>query len=136
MKRLSSAGIVLFRMKGNQREYLLLHYPHGHWDLPKGKIEKGESKQEAALRELHEEAGLTAKILDGFEEQFFYFFKQDGELMHKTVYFFIGKAEPGDIKLSHEHIGFAWLSFDEALERLSFKNAKELLKKVDIFLNQ
>ena len=42
MKQLFSAGVVIFRMCDSNREYLLLHYSHGHWDLPKGKIENGE----------------------------------------------------------------------------------------------
>lgn len=131
-----SAGFVLFNEKDGQREYLLLHYPHGHWDLPKGKIEQGESKYEAALRELHEETGLDAVILDGFERSFDYFFKAEGQLIKKTVYFFIGKTNKRDITLSHEHIGSAWLSRDEAIERLTFQNAKELLKEADAFLSR
>ena len=129
-----SAGFVPYREKNGEYEYLLLHYPHGHWDFPKGKIEKGESKQEAALRELKEETRLSAEIIDGFEKKFEYFFKQEGELIKKTVYFFIGKAIEGEITLSHEHIGFEWLPFDQAVERLTFDNAKELLKEVNSFL--
>ncbi len=134
MKEQFSAGFILFRMNNKDREYLLLHYPHGHWDLPKGKIEKGESKQEAALRELKEETGLAAVIVDGFEEQLSYFFRHKGELISKTVYFFIAEAGPGEVILSDEHIGFAWLSYQEALERLNFDNAKEILKKAEQFL--
>lgn len=121
-------------MNNGGRKYLLLRYPHGHWDLPKGKIEQGESKQEAALRELKEETGLSATILDCFEEQLSYFFRHKGELISKTVYFFIAEAELGKVILSDEHIGFAWLSYQEALDRLSFDNAKEILKRAEQFL--
>ncbi len=134
MKEQFSAGFLLFRTNNKERQYLLLRYPHGHWDLPKGKIEADESKQEAALRELKEETDLAATIIDGFEEQLSYFFRHKGELINKTVYFFIAEAEQGEVTLSDEHIGFAWLSYQEALDRLSFDNAKEILKRTEQFL--
>ena len=134
MKFLFSAGIILFRMKNKTHEYLLLHYPHGHWDLPKGKIEKGESKEQAALRELKEETGLETEIVNGFSEQYHYFFKQDGELMKKTVYFFIGEALSDSVTLSEEHIGSEWLSFEKSMKRLTFDNTKMVLEKAEAFL--
>ncbi len=136
MKHLISAGIVTFRMRDAERQYLLLHYPHGHWDLPKGKIETGESKHQAALRELKEETGLQATILDGFEEEITYFFREsNGELLQKTVYFFVGRTESDTITLSDEHVGYEWLPYDEAMKRLTFDNAREVLKNAQDFLD-
>ncbi len=136
MKEQVSAGIITFYIKNEVPHFLLLHYPHGHWDLPKGKIEEGESKETAALRELKEETGLTAQIIDGFEKKLEYFFKQNGELIKKTVYFFIGQVLFGEITLSDEHIGFEWLPCEQALKRLTFENAKEVLKQAHDFLNK
>ncbi len=134
MKQLFSAGVVIFRMRDSNREYLLLHYPHGHWDLPKGKIEKGESNRQAALRELKEETGLDATILDGFECKISYFFDHEEKLAMKNVVFFVGQAaETDSVTLSDEHINYAWLNYDEAMERLTFENAKEVVKKVSDF---
>lgn len=129
-----SAGIILFRTINKQREYLVLHYPHGHWDLVKGKIEKGESKEQAAMRELKEETGLTATLRDDFLEQYHYFFKQDGNLIKKTVYYFIGQTTEDNVILSEEHIGYAWLPFDQAMDRLTFDNTQQVLAKADKFL--
>ncbi len=129
-----SAGIFVYRMRDNVREYLILHYPHGHWDLPKGKLEQGETKEQAALRELHEETGIGATLCDDFQQDLTYFFKHDGQLIKKTVYYFIGQAKQGDIVLSDEHIGFEWLSYQDALERLTFDNSKEILQKVEEFM--
>ena len=136
MKFLFSAGIVVFRKKNDTREFLLLHYQGGHWDFAKGKIEKGESKEDAALRELKEEADIEATILDGFEDELSYFFKHKGELIKKTVYFFVGEAKHGTVTLSHEHQGFAWLPYKKALEQLTFKNAKETLERANRFLRK
>ncbi len=134
MKYFFSAGIIVFYIKNEIPHFLLLHYPHGHWDLPKGKIEKGESKEIAALRELKEETGLTARIIEGFEKKFDYVFKQEDELIKKTVYFFLGQVISDEVILSYEHIGFAWLPYDQALERLTFETAQEVVKEAKCFL--
>ena len=136
MKREFSAGVVLFYIRNKTIEYLLLHYASGHWDFPKGHIEKGETKQETALRELKEEAGMSAQLCEGFEDSFEYFFKntKTHELINKTVYFFVGQAVTKQVTLSHEHIGYEWLEYNQALEKITYKNAKELLKKVHTFL--
>lgn len=132
--------MLYYDCEGNEhnREFLLLHYTSGHWDFPKGKIEKGETKHQAALRELEEETGLSAEIASGFEEQFSYWFRdhETSELINKTVYFFIGCTEKKEVSLSHEHIGFKWLSYDAAMEQLTYKNAKNMLKKATAFLKE
>ena len=136
MHYLFSAGLIVFCIKREMREYLLLHYPHGHWDFAKGKIEKGESKHQAALRELKEETNLDAEIFSGFQEQMSYFFRQDNELIKKTVYYFIAKAQSDIVALSFEHIGYAWLSYKDALEQLTYDNAKIILEKAENFLQK
>lgn len=136
MEKVFSAGLVLFRIVDGERLYLLLHYPHGHWDFVKGKIEEGESKQEAALRELEEETGLEAEIMDGFEEQLSYVFRQEEELIEKTVYFLIAQTASEDIELSHEHIDFSWLPYNQAEGQLTFANAKEVLKRAELFIRR
>jgi bis(5'-nucleosidyl)-tetraphosphatase len=109
---------------------VLLHYCDGHWDFPKGKIEPGETEQEAAQRELHEETGLTAQLDDTFKQSVSYIFlDQQKKLTTKTVYFFVGKAMNSDVQLSDEHTNFQWLTYQQALERLTYDNAKNILKK-------
>lgn len=136
MKKLISAGIVTYYESHGKIEYLLLHYPAGHWDFPKGKLEKGESNQEAAVRELAEETGIKeVSIIPGFEESFSYFFADyDGQRAHKTVNYFIGKVKDKKVTLSFEHQGYTWLPYEAALEKLTYENAKELLEKVQKFL--
>lgn len=136
MKREFSAGVVVFYLRNKTIEYLLLHYASGHWDFPKGHIEKGETKQETAIRELKEEAGMSAQLCEGFEDSFEYFFKntKTHELINKTVYFFVGQADTKQVTLSHEHMGYEWLEYNQALEKITYKNAQELLKKAHKFL--
>jgi mutator protein MutT len=128
MKHQYSAGIIIYKKENNTILYLLLQYGAGHWDFPKGKIEAGETKQEAALRELKEETNLTAQIDNAFEETIQYIFMYNHEKTTKTVYFFTGQALTTDVKLSHEHTDYAWLSYQNSLEQLTYDNAKEILK--------
>jgi bis(5'-nucleosidyl)-tetraphosphatase len=136
MKHIFSAGIIVYRIENEQVEYLLLQYGAGHWDFAKGKIEKDETKKEAALRELQEETGLSADIEPDFEETFSYIFHDyDKQLAQKTVYFFIGQATHYNVILSDEHIDYAWLTHKQALEKLTYDNAKKVLKKAHKYNN-
>lgn len=136
MKQYHSTGVVLYRIKNDTTEYLLLQYAAGHWDFAKGKIEVGETKREAALRELAEEAGLAAKLDAAFLASFEYFYTDyDGQNAHKMVDFFLGEVEGSDeVTLSHEHIGYEWLPYEAALERLTFENARGVLEKANEYL--
>ena len=129
-----SAGIVTYCIKDYEIQYLILHYISGHWDLAKGKLETGETKLQAAQRELTEETGLTAEIIPGFEESLAYIFKERGKMIKKTVTFFVGKTEQQSIKLSREHQGYLWLPYEKAYEKLTYTNAKELLEHAHEFL--
>jgi len=132
MKHLYSAGIITYFPTNDTILYLLLQYEAGHWDLPKGKIEPGETKHEAALRELMEETGLTATIDNNFEQTIQYIFTDyDKQLAQKTVYFFIGQTTVTNVTLSHEHINYQWLPYKKALELLTYNNAKKILTKVN-----
>ncbi len=127
-----SAGFVVFR----DSKYLLLHYEAGHWDFPKGNIEKGETPEQTALRELKEETGIgDSEFLPGFVEKIRYFYKKAGQTVVKEVVFFLARTKTEEVKLSSEHIGFVWLPFKEAVEKLTYNNAKEILKKAEAWLN-
>lgn len=137
-----SAGALVF-YKNQDIEYLLLHYPSGaktsreYWDLPKGHIEKGEKEIDTVKREVREETGLEdIELIGNFKEHIKYFFRSEGQTIFKTVTFYLAKAQTKDVKISFEHIGYVWLLYEEALERLTFDNAKEILKKAHQFLEK
>ena len=135
MKEEVSAGIILFN-EIKHKEFLLLNYPSKHWDFVKGKMEKDETPHETALRETKEETGISdVEFIDGFKEEIEYYFYADNQEIHKKVIFFLGKTKTIDIILSHEHLDFIWLDFDNALEKITYKNAKNLLKKSSKFLD-
>ena len=136
-----SAGAVVFRKEGNKIYYLLLHYPSGtrtprnYWDFPKGHIERGEKEIETVKREVKEETGLEdIKFIEGFKKWVKYFFRFQGKTVFKIVIFYLVETKNKNVKISSEHIGYKWLPYEEALEQLLFKNAKEILKKANDYL--
>lgn len=151
MPKEKSAGAIIYRKEIDQIYYLLLHYApsekgrRGHWGFAKGHIEKGETDEEAAKREVFEETGINdLKISSGFKEIEKYFFKKVYGLkgddrkkapwIFKIVVFFLAETETKEIKISEEHSGFVWLPFEAAVKKISYKNSKELLKKANALL--
>ncbi len=129
-----SCGAVVF-FKNAKIDYLLLQYEAGHWDFVKGNVEANESETDTVLRELKEETGIVAtNILDGFRERIQYFYRRQGETIQKEVVFYIIQADTKKVELSFEHVGYTWLEYQQALEKLTFKNAKDVLQKANSFL--
>ncbi len=130
-----SAGVVIFKKDKGNIYYLVLHYELGHWDFVKGKIEKNEELKQAVIRETKEETGIDdIRFIGKFKEKIEYFFKKQGKTIFKTVIFFLAESKTKEIKLSYEHIGFYWLPYDKAIGRLTFENAKRVLKKANDFI--
>ena len=126
----TSSGVVLFRKENDKILFLLLHYPSGHWDFVKGKMEEGETPHETAIRETQEETGIAdVKFLDNFEEWIQYNFQYQGELVQKKVVFFLGETKTKDITISNEHLNFTWMDYTTAMEKTTFDNAKTVLSK-------
>lgn len=135
VKEHHSAGVVVFKHDENgERKYLLLHYPSGHWDYPKGHLEKGETAKEAAIRELVEETAIEdIDLLNGFMVPMYYEYTGHGMKHKKTVDYFAGetKQDESSVKISHEHQGHGWFAYDKAVETLTFDNAKDILIAVE-----
>ncbi len=152
MPREKSAGAIIFREQEGKKYYLLLHYPGvnrkgGHWEFAKGHIEDGEDEEQAVKRETEEETGIkNLKLIPGFKKYIKYFFRAnyglEGEArkkapwIFKLVVFYIAKTNTQQIKLSKEHDDFAWLLYQEAVKKITYKNSKELFKKAYEYLTE
>ncbi len=133
----TSAGIVLFRKEDSKILFLLLHYPSGHWDFIKGKMEKGESTHDTAIREAKEETGITdITFLENFEEWIKYDFQYQGELVHKKVVFFLAETKTKEVMISHEHLDYTWMDYNTSMEKTTFDNAKTVLTRAQILLTK
>tara|TARA_B100001123_G_scaffold169349_1_gene194677 strand:+ start:96 stop:524 length:429 start_codon:yes stop_codon:yes gene_type:complete len=135
-----SCGVVLF----NEQKVLLLQYAtgqkegewdlQGHWDFPKGHVDKGETEIETATRELEEETGIKNIILlDNFRKTINYKIQKRDRKISKEVVFFIATTAETEINLSHEHVDYAWFDFTSALKQLTYDNARSVLSEAIIF---
>ena len=131
----TSAGIILFRKEDSKILFLLLHYPSGHWDFIKGKMETGESTHETAIREAKEETGITdITFSENFEEWIKYDFQYQGELIHKKVVFFLAETKTEEVMISHEHLDYTWMDYNTSMEKTTFANAKTVLTRAQMLL--
>ncbi len=128
-----SAGAVVFH-KSDKIEYLLLL--SNFWGFPKGHIESGESEEDAARREIREETGLDVNLIDGFREVDEYWYQHKGQRVKKQAIFFLGEAKDRDSKISWEHEEMAWLTYNDAIERLKYKNLREVLERANEFISK
>ncbi|MEN3047193.1 MAG: NUDIX domain-containing protein [Candidatus Caldarchaeales archaeon] len=131
-----SAGAVIFNDSIGDRYYLLLLYSAGHWDFPKGGIEEGETEVEAVVREVYEETGIREmQLIDGFRQTIQYSYRSQQGEVRKSVVFYLAKTATFDVRLSHEHKGYAWLKYEDAIDQLTYNTAKSVLRVADVFLN-
>ncbi len=145
-----SVGSVVFReLPTGVREYLLLQYPSGHFDFAKGHVEEGETEEMTLRRETVEETGLSSlEIIDTrMSIEYFYVAKGNeaekrraagrGTWIFKQVHFYPARVAPdATVTISHEHTGFVWLPYAEAVKKATFDNAKNLIVQTETFLTQ
>lgn len=128
----NAAGIIVYYLEENEPKFLLLYRDKGYWNFPKGKIEKDEKSFKAALRELKEETGLTKNdlIFDNYFRVYNrYTFSVGKEVIIKIVVFYLARTTKKTIRISHEHNGYAWFSYKDALKIIKHKSLKPILKK-------
>lgn len=112
-----------------------MQYIGKYWEFARGHIDHGESKKQTARREIWEETGLAEfKFVKDFEIRSAWKYEHDGILVDKKVYLFLAESADKKGKISHEHIGYAWLPAKEALRKITFDNSKQAFKEALGFL--
>jgi len=127
MKKEKSCGAIVYRQRDSWVEVLLIRHKNGgHWAFPKGHVEKQETEEETALREIREETELTVKLNTAFRHMVTYSPKP-GVL--KDVIYFAGKVSGGDQKAQEEEvIGMKWETPQQALASVTYENDQETLR--------
>jgi 8-oxo-dGTP pyrophosphatase MutT (NUDIX family) len=129
-----SAGGVAFRKQDGRIDVALISVgADNRWQLPKGLVDKGESTEDAAIREVREEAGIDTEIVTRIDKvEYWYFWKENGQRIryHKFVYFYLLRYKAGDVRdHDHEVNEARWLDIDDAIEMLAFDNEKKIMEK-------
>ncbi len=129
----SSCGAVVFRMIAGEVRYLLIKNKRSaNWGFPKGHIERGETKEETARREVLEETGIRIQIIPGFISKSEYTIQGKVE---KSVSIFVAKTSDTQTVIQHEEIeDYIWLNYDKALKTLKFENDRSILERAHDFL--
>ena len=114
--------------------YLLIKDFHGNWGFPKGHLEKGESEEEAAMREILEEAGISIRLDSSFKEALQYVMPNG---IPKISIYFLGEYEDQTpVRQPEEVEEIRLLAYQEAMDLLTFDNMKEILAKADAYLKE
>lgn len=129
----NSSGAVVYRRIGDEIRFLLIKNKRSmHWGFPKGHIEYGENKLDAARREVLEETGIHIKFHKGFETTSRY--KVKG-LVDKHVSIFVGTTDDLSTTIQKTEIAdYIWLTYDKAMPFLRFDNDKRILTEAYNFL--
>ncbi|MBE6791627.1 MAG: NUDIX domain-containing protein [Clostridia bacterium] len=130
----SCGAVVYRRINGEYRFLLIKNRRSNHWGFPKGHMEKGETREQTAKREVLEETGIHINIIEGFCKDSQY---KIGSRIEKRVEVFLGSTEDTQTVIQKEEIeDYRWLRYPEALETLKFENDKEILISVKEFMTE
>ena len=147
MRPIISAGAVIFRREHGDVKFLLLYHGKNYWNFPKGKLEAGERAMSAFIREVEEETGLKhhdLKILSGFQARDRYFLappglqagSERGRAVLKIVIYYLVETRRREVTISHEHEGFAWFGYHDAIRAAKYKNTQAILKQAYEFIRK
>ncbi len=121
-----ACGAVVLRKQDTHLEVLLIQQNDGHWGFPKGHVEKHETEQETALREVREETGLEVEIFSSFRQETHY---QPSPGVHKDVVYFLARPVGGAESMQREELqDMQWLRLADAQSAITYENDVELLR--------
>ncbi|MCH5198650.1 MAG: NUDIX domain-containing protein [Oscillospiraceae bacterium] len=121
-----SCGAVVFRKINDEYRFLLIKNKRSNnWGFPKGHMEKGETREQTAVREVLEETGVHIEIYENFSYESQY---KIGSKIEKRVDVFLASTDDTQTVIQQEEIeDYIWLRYPEALATLRFDNDKDIL---------
>lgn len=132
-EKITAAGGILFRKEPHAVQILLIHR-NGVWDLPKGKLEPGESIAECAAREVREEVGLKKNpVIEANLGTTEHSYEQNGTHYDKVTYWFVMRLTEDQLSYTpQEEEGIdkvEWISVEKAGEIVEYLNLKHLIAR-------
>jgi 8-oxo-dGTP pyrophosphatase MutT (NUDIX family) len=128
-EKLAAGGVVIEVIYDQPIRVLLVHRPqYDDWSFPKGGVDKDESIEDAALREVFEETGLKCRIIRKLAEARYRYRTRRGAVRPKAVHYFLMEPVSGQITTDGEEVDSAeWFDTADAEKRLSYDLDKEIL---------
>ncbi len=141
IREISAGGVVFKEEKGKILWLVTKNVPNEYfklaWRLPKGWINEGETTETTALREVREEAGVEAKIIKKIETiSYIYNHPERGRVFKLVTFYLMGWLSNLADGFGEETSEIAWLSYEEAVKKLSFSGEKQMLKRADNLLKK
>jgi 8-oxo-dGTP pyrophosphatase MutT (NUDIX family) len=125
----TAGGLVFRRDKDGNVEFLLIQDHKDRWTIPKGHIEEGETAQEAARREIGEEAGLHDVDILGWLGKIHFRYRRVDKLVliSQQVYLMRVKTDGNEIQKEEWMNGIKWFKFHDALEEIEYEDIGKLM---------
>ncbi len=125
----TAGGIVFRRNKKGEVEFLLIQDHKDRWTIPKGHIEEGETAQQAAKREIGEEAGLNDTEMLGWLGKIHFRYRRIDKLVliSQQVYLMRVKTDGNEIQKEDWMNGIKWFSFYDALDAIEYEDIGKLM---------
>jgi 8-oxo-dGTP pyrophosphatase MutT (NUDIX family) len=125
----TAGGIVFRRNKKNEIEFLLIQDHKDRWTIPKGHIEEGETAQQAAQREIGEEAGLKETDMLGWLGKIHFRYRRLDKLVliSQQVYLMRVRTDGNEIQKEDWMNGIKWFSFYDALDAIEYEDIGKLM---------
>ena len=138
MRNETSCGAVVFTQEGDELRFVIIRSITGCYGFPKGHIERGETEQQTALREIKEETGLDVTLIDGFRTTDSYVWARNRRPdIHKNVIYFLGTFQgQTPIPQESEISAVALMRYEDAMAVLPFEGVRRILTEANEFLKQ
>lgn len=138
-ERISAGGVAIRNENGRVEIAIIQTSKEGRWQLPKGLIDPGETPEQAAIREVREEAGITCEIVEKIDSVDYWYVDRWGTepmRVHKYVHFYLMKYISGDVgDHDDEVVDVRWSDIEQAINTLAFNDEKNMVKKANDVLS-
>ena len=129
-----ACGAVVYTILNGRIHYVIIQQKEGFHGFPKGHVEKNETEEETALREIYEEVGLKSVLIKGFKVIDEYPLLHKQNVIKQVVYFLAEYSSQAIIIQEEELLGAMLLPYEEAIKILDYESSRKVLAQADHFL--
>ena len=132
-----SCGAVIYRIKNNKIEFLLLKMGYGHTSLCKGHQEENETDEETAIREIKEETSLDVKLNTDFIKTIRY--KPNENSIKDVIFFLAQPADENQVPIDTHYLevdAFEWCEYSDDIFKITYEQDRDVIKKARRYIKK